>query len=86
MANHKSAIKRHKQSEKRKRRNFDIKRAMRSTLKTARAEIAEGGAKADAGKVKEGVAALAKAASKGVMHKRTAARRISRLMRAANKS
>ena len=86
MANHKSAKKRVLVTEKRRIRNRDIRNAMRTDLKKARAEIAAGGAASDKGAVKKAVAAVAKAASKGVLHKRTAARRISRIMKAANRS
>lgn len=86
MANHKSAWKQYLQSEKRHARNRAVKSALRTQLKKARAEIAAGGAKADQGEVRNAVSALAKAASKGVLHKRTAARRVSRLMLAAQKS
>lgn len=85
MANHKSAIKRHLQSEKRRTRNKDVKSAMRTQVKKARAEITAGGASSVAGEVKAAVASLAKAAAKGVVHKNTAARKASRLMKAANK-
>lgn len=85
MANHKSAIKRHLQSEKRKVRNKDAKTAMRTQIKKARIEIGAGGASGVAGEVQTAVSALAKAATKGIIHKNTAARKASRLMKAANK-
>lgn len=84
MANHKSAWKRHLQSEKRRIRNRSQKSALKTQLKKARAEIAAGTASASAGQVKEAVRLLARAGQKGLLHKRTAARRISRLMKAAH--
>jgi small subunit ribosomal protein S20 len=85
MASHKSAWKRYLQSEKRRERNRSLKSALKTQLKKARAEIAAGSASAVAGEVKNAVAALQSAVTKGAMHKRTAARRVSRLMKAANK-
>ena len=82
MANHKSAIKRHLQSEKRRARNRSMRSALHTQLKKARVEISTKQAKGDAGEVKKAVVSLAKAVSKGLFHKKTASRRISRLMRA----
>lgn len=86
MANHKSALKRYRQSEKRREENRTQRSALRTQVKKARAEIGTGNASAVAGDVKAAVQALAKAGSKGILHKRTAARRISRLMKAANRA
>lgn len=86
MANHKSAQKRIRQTAKRNERNRALRSAMRTQLKKARAEIAAGGANPTAGEVKAASQALARAVTRGVMHKRTAARRISRLMKAAARS
>jgi small subunit ribosomal protein S20 len=86
MATHKSAWKRYLQSEKRRLRNRSVKSALKSQVKAARTEIQAGGAKGTAGETQKAVSALARAASKGVLHKRTASRRISRLMKAANKT
>jgi small subunit ribosomal protein S20 len=85
MASHKSAWKRHLQSEKRRERNRTVKSALKTQVKKARAEIDAGKASPVAGEVKTAVQALAHAKSKGVLHKRTASRRISRIMKAAAK-
>jgi small subunit ribosomal protein S20 len=85
MASHKSAWKRYLQSEKKRARNRSFKSALKTQLKKARAEIASGAASPVAGEVRNAVSALQSAASRGVMHKRTAARRVSRLMKAAQK-
>ena len=85
MAAHKSAWKRYLQSEKRRLRNRSDRSALKTQLKKARTEIETGTASPVAGEVKNAVSALQSAASKGVMHKRTAARRVSRLMKAAAK-
>ncbi|MFZ9889238.1 MAG: 30S ribosomal protein S20 [Myxococcota bacterium] len=83
MANHKSAWKRHVQSEKRRAANRAARSALRTQVKKARAELQSG---TGADQVKEAVQALAKAGGKGLLHKKTAARRISRLMKAANRA
>jgi small subunit ribosomal protein S20 len=86
MANHPSAEKRNRQRVVRTERNRAGKSALRSTLKKARAAVGAG----DAEKAKSGVSvaekALAKAASKGVIHPRTAARTTSRIAKALAKS
>ena len=85
MATHKSAWKRHLQSEKRRERNRAVKSELKSQVKKARTEIESGKASPVAGEVKSAVSAIASAKSAGVLHKRTAARKISRLMKAASK-
>lgn len=85
MASHKSAWKRYLQSEKRRERNRVAKSQLKTQVKKARAEITAGKSSPVAGDVKAAVQALAQAKSKGVLHKRTASRRISRLMKAASK-
>jgi small subunit ribosomal protein S20 len=86
MANHPSAEKRNRQRVVRTERNRAAKSALRSTLKKARTAITGG----DAAKAKGGSAAaekaLAKAAAKGVIHPRTAARTTSRIAKALAKS
>lgn len=84
MANHKSALKRHLQSEKRRVQNRAARSALRTQIKRARADL-QSGSPTEA-PVKEAVQALARAGGRGLMHKKTAARRISRLMKAANKA
>lgn len=86
MANHKSAVKRHRQSEIRRLRNRSLKSSLHTQIKKAHAEIDKGEAKPTAGEVKLAVKALATASSKGVLNKKTASRRISRLMKKANSS
>lgn len=81
MANHKSAAKRHLQSEKRRIRNRKVKSALHTQIKKTLVEITNKTAKVNEGEVRLAQSALARAASKGVLHKNTAARRISRLMK-----
>ncbi len=83
MANHVSAEKRHRQSLKRRTRNAALRSRMRRAVKDARGTVEAKGAEA-AALVKRAVAQIYKTASKGVISKATAARRVSRLMKAAH--
>ncbi|MFH1808476.1 MAG: 30S ribosomal protein S20 [Pseudomonadota bacterium] len=84
MANHKQAIKRHKQNETRRVRNRAVVSNLRGLVKKARTSIAAG-APGDKS-VTEASQAFDRAVTKGAMHKRTASRRVSRLMKAANRA
>jgi small subunit ribosomal protein S20 len=85
MANHPSALKRHLQSVKRNARNRSAKAALATQVKKARAAIGQTPGMGTEGEVKKAVGLIARSASKGVLHKKTAARRISRIMKAAAK-
>jgi small subunit ribosomal protein S20 len=84
MANIKSQIKRNKQNEVRRERNKAVRSSLKTSQKKVEAAIADGDAQAAQDNAREASKALDKAASKGVVHKHTAARRKSRLARAAN--
>jgi len=83
LANHKSAVKRHRQSEKRRQRNASTK----SNLKTAIKRVAEaaGSGKAEEAQagLKKAVSLLDKAVTRKVLHRNNASRKISRLAKAA---
>ena len=80
MATHKSAIKRIRQNEKRRLHNRTYRNRARTLVKQAR-EAIEGGDLEEARKAtRVAVRDLDKLASRGVVHKRNAARRKSRLM------
>ena len=81
MANIKSAIKRIRSSKRKQVRNQAIRTRARRTLKDARASIASGSPEEKAKAIQAAYSALDRAATKGVIHKRNAARRKSRLMR-----
>lgn len=81
MANIKSAIKRNKQNEKRRIRNRVYRGQARTYIARARTAIAEKDAVAAEATTLVAIAALDKAAQKGVIHKNNAARRKSRLMK-----
>jgi small subunit ribosomal protein S20 len=81
MANHKSAIKRIRQSEKRRLFNRNYRNRTRSFVKNARQAI-EGGELTEAEvATRAAIKDLDMAASRGIIHKRNAARRKSRLMK-----
>ena len=84
MASHASAEKRARQSEKRRARNQAHKSALRTVVKRARVALDKKDLKQTALLLPQAIRALAQGASKKVLHKRAAARRISRLMKAAN--
>jgi small subunit ribosomal protein S20 len=84
MANHKSAKKRHLQSEKKRTRNRSVKSALATQVKKARVELTNKSAEPNAGEIRLAQQALAVAARKGVITKKTAARRTSRLMQQAH--
>lgn len=78
MANIKSQIKRNRQNERRRVRN----KAARSELKTRTANAVRAAGGADGSEsLRLAVKRIDQAASKGLIHKNTAARRKSRLMR-----
>jgi small subunit ribosomal protein S20 len=84
MANIKSQIKRNKQNEKRGERNKTVRTALKTSTKKVRLAITSGDAEAATTQQREASRALDKAVAKGIVHKRTAARRKSRLAKAAS--
>ncbi len=84
MANIKSQKKRNITNEKRRQRNTAVKSELKTRVKRARGAIAGDGDATE--ELTLAQRRLAKAANKGVIHKRQAARRTSRLMKAANKT
>ena len=86
MANIKSQIKRNRQNETRHRRNRAVKTSLKTSTKRVHVAIADGDAEAAVAHQAEASRALDKAASKGVLHKRTAARKKSRLAKAVNRA
>jgi small subunit ribosomal protein S20 len=82
LANTPSAEKRNRQTQKRRARNVQV----RTSVKTAVKKVREALEKGDAAGAKTALAAaertLDKASSKGVLHRNSASRRISRLAKA----
>jgi small subunit ribosomal protein S20 len=84
LANHKSALKRARQNEFRRLRNKTTKTKVRSIVKDVRSSIGEAPGEEVLVNLTAAQAAIDKAAKKGVIHKKTAARKISRLAKLAN--
>ncbi len=85
MANIKSQKKRNRTNERRHERNKAVRSELKTRVKRADEGIAEGSDDADE-RVRLAQKRLAKAGSKGIVHKNQAARRISRIMKRAAKS
>ena len=79
MANIKSQIKRNKQNERRRLRNRTVRSEIHTRTKAAVAAAESGEDSAD--KLKAAIRRIDTAASKGVLHKNTAARQKSRLVK-----
>ena len=86
MANTKSALKAMRVSERRRRRNQPIRSGVKTAIRKAVTSTDQGNVEAAQEAVIGAVSKLDKAASKGVIHWRNAARRKSRLMRRLNKA
>lgn len=84
MATHKSAVKRHRQSIVRKNRNVHIRSTMRTYVKQVRTAVADGDKEAAKVALDRAVPYIDKAAGKGIIHKSTASRKISRLTKLVN--
>ncbi|AMV72015.1 30S ribosomal protein S20 [Desulfuromonas carbonis] len=84
MANHKSAIKRNKQNAVRAARNTHVRSTMRTYVKQVRTAVAEGDSATAQAALERAVPFIDKAASKGIIHKATASRKISRLSKLVN--
>jgi small subunit ribosomal protein S20 len=83
LANHKSALKRHRQSLENRERNRSNRTRMKTAVKAALEAVETRDANA-AAVLSTAVSVVAKSASKGLIHKNTAARKISRLTKRAN--
>lgn len=84
MANHKSAIKRHRQSLKRRERNRTVKSSLKTVAKKLEAAVIKKDPDEASKILQSAIVALDKAAGKGVIHKNTAARKKSRLSKKVN--
>lgn len=84
MANHKSAIKRHKQSLKRRENNRLARATYRTEIKKTLASSQVGNTESAEGSFNRAMKLLDKAVVHGVLHKNTARRYISRLRKTVN--
>lgn len=84
VADHPSALKRHRQSEKRRQRNQAIRSRLRNLVRAVRAAVsAKDGTAATAGFARAS-RAIDKAVTKGVLHRNSAARKVGRLAKAVH--
>lgn len=84
MANHASALKRLRQNVKRRARNRYWKSSMRTAIKAVRSAVEENDNPTAQTQLKEAISLIAHVAGKGVIHKKTASRKISRLTKLVN--
>jgi len=85
LANHKSAIKRARQNEIRRLRNKSVKTKTKNVIKDFRLSVSETSKEETLKKLDMAKSNIDRAAQKGVIHKKTASRKISRLSKLANK-
>lgn len=79
MANHASAQKRYRQSEKRRTRNQHVKTTVRTSIKRVRAAVQRGDVKEAQSLLRTATKQIDHAVSHGVFHARTGSRYVSRL-------
>jgi small subunit ribosomal protein S20 len=84
LATHKSAEKRSRQNEKRRIRNTSVKSSIKTHVKSVLSAAETKDKKVSETALAAVIPAIAKAASKGVFHKKTASRKISRLTKKVN--
>lgn len=84
MANLKSAKKRVRVNEKKTLRNRAVKTRVKSAIKSVEVAVAAGDKDLAQANLTDAVTQISKGVSKGVYHKNTAARRVSRLTKAVN--
>ena len=86
MANTRSAEKRNRQTQKRRARNQGVRTRVKSAVKKVRETLERGELAAAQEAFKVAARAIDKASSKGVVHRNTASRKISRLAKAVAKA
>lgn len=84
MANHKSALKRNRQNQIRNARNTHIRTTMRTFVKRVREAVAAKDLAAAEAALVVAIPCIDKAQTKGVIHKSSASRKISRLTKLVN--
>jgi len=84
VANHKSALKRAKQNEIHRMRNRMITTRLRHAIKSVRQAVTQGAMEQAQSGLRSAQALIDKAAKHGVIHPRSAARKISRLSHMVN--
>jgi len=84
LANHKSALKRAKQSEIKRLRNKGYKTRVKNVFKSVEGAVAQNSPEEAKAGFTDAVSLIQKTASKGIFHKNKAARKVSRLARKIN--
>ena len=86
MANHKDALKRIRQNAVRRQRNKHYRSMMRTEIKKLNKAIDAGDAAAATAQLPKTVSLIQRVAQKGIIHRKQAARRVSRLCLAVNEA
>ena len=84
MAHHQDAIKRIKQNEKRRTKNRHYRSTMRTQIKKVRDAVEASDADTASAELPKAVSIIQRLASKKIIHKRNADRRVARLYKAVN--
>ena len=84
MANHKSALKRARQNDIRRLRNKSVKTKIKNVVKELRLSASETSKEETLKKLDMAKSSIDRASQKGVIHKKTASRKISRLSKLTN--
>ncbi len=85
MSKLKSAAKRHRQSLKKRIRNRHVRSTVKTAVKEVRAALAEAGSEVG-DTLSKAVSTIARAGSKGVLHRKTVARKVARLSKSVHKA
>lgn len=84
MATHKDAIKRHRQSTERRTRNRHYRTMMRTQIKKLGVLVTAGDHDGATAQLPKTISMIQRVAQKGIIHRKQAARRVSRLTLAVN--
>jgi small subunit ribosomal protein S20 len=84
LANHKSAIKRARQNEERRLRNRARKTRMKNVIRSLEEAISSNSKETAVEALKSAISVIDTTASKGVIHKNTASRKVARLSKRVN--
>jgi small subunit ribosomal protein S20 len=84
LATHKSAIKRARQNRKRRLRNRMYKTRVKNAIRQVREAVQKNSLEEAQEKLSKAVSIIQKTAGKGIIHKRNAARKVSRLTKLVN--
>jgi len=84
LASHQSAVKRARQNEKKRIRNLHVRSTVKSVVKMVNSAVEEKDAEGAQKALSKAIPLIQKARSKGIFHKNSSARKISRLTRRVN--